>query len=297
MKPTLRAILITTMEVAFGGTALPQDIPKPEYLRDDIAGAAMIGKLMPLEKQTLQSILAAVGGGEPDQNDETGFGGQIFDFRRGHGYTAVTVRGFASNGRLAWVRVGVESYSPNWQDIRERVMKSWEAAGGPVYRCEQNECFSEWKEDQVLAAYRQAVALQLGPPNNVPVPDTLKKHYEYLMSPFETTLIGPGACGLPMPDEPLRPLPGREGINSLVEARRVDLIVNVLRGYNPGARIYALLALRRLQRDGLPISAGVAATMRKVQNLKAPVSTCFGCIVNRGLLGNDVVKLWRDHER
>jgi hypothetical protein len=100
-----------------------------------------------------------------------------------------------------------------------------------------------------------------------------------------------------MPDEPMRPLPGREAIDALVEARRLDLIANVLRGYNPGARVYALLALQRLRHDGLPISPGLASTMQKVQNLKVPVATCFGCIVNHGLRGTDVVKRWREYER
>jgi hypothetical protein len=86
-------------------------------------------------------------------------------------------------------------------------------------------------------------------------------------------------------------------MNALVEARRIDLVVNVLRGYNPGGRVYALLALQHLGRSGFSVSQSVAATMRRVQNLKVPVSTCFGCFENRGLRAVDAVKWWREYER
>jgi hypothetical protein len=181
--------MIAALAIAFRSTAVPQAVLIAEYLRDDVAGATQIGKLIPLDKQTVQGILAVVGRVKADQDEETGFGGRIFEVRRGHGYTSIIVRGFAVNGRLAWVKMGVEAYSPNWESIREQVMKSWKTSGGPVYACNENECFSEWTADEVLASYRQAVALQLGAPTEVRVSDILKKHYEYLMSPFETTLM------------------------------------------------------------------------------------------------------------
>jgi hypothetical protein len=155
----------------------------------------------------------------------------------------------------------------------------------------------EWRQDEIVTAYRRAVASQLGLLSDAQVPDGLKKHYEYLISPFETTLVGPGACGLPEPDRSIKPLPGREAIDALVAARRLDLIVNVLRGYNAGGRVYAVLALQRLRRAAAPLQAGVAATMQRVLNLKVPVSMCFGCIVNSGLHASEIVKRWREIER
>ena len=71
---------------------MPQDALNPEWVQKDLVGAAVIGKLVPAEKQTIRSIMAVLGGGNPDQDDDTGFGGRIFSVRRGHGYTSVTAQ-------------------------------------------------------------------------------------------------------------------------------------------------------------------------------------------------------------
>lgn len=176
-------------------------------------------------------------------------------------------------------------------------MKSWQEGGGPEYTCSENECFYEWKSDEVQAKHRKSIALQLGPQLDLDVPDSLKKYYEYLMSPFETMYISRGGCGFALVDEPFRSPSGRESIDALVKYKRLDMIVNVLRGPNPGARVYAVLALKRLRRDGIVLPPGTAATMSKVESLSVPVTMCFGCIVSSGLRASDVVNRWRDIER
>jgi hypothetical protein len=92
-----------------------------------VAGAASLGRLVPLNRQTVQSIVGVLGGGKADQDDATGFGGNLFAVRKGLGYTSVAVHGFAFNGRLAWVRVSVEFDSSKSGDIR-----AWDAGGGPA---------------------------------------------------------------------------------------------------------------------------------------------------------------------
>jgi hypothetical protein len=293
----LRLICLVTLSSAPPIALLAQNPLNIEYLSDDLNGVGRLGKLVPLERLSLADIPTVIGADRPERDDDTGFGGRLIEVAKGHGYVTVRFRGFAFNGRLAWARVSAEAYPSRWATIRDGVMKAWEGGGGPPYSCTENECFHEWRQREVLGAYKESVALQLGRQSNVEIPVALKEHYEYLTSPFELTLIGVGACGLPSPDEPSKPLPGREGVDALVAARRIDLIVNVLRGYNAGGRVYAALALERLNRDGVPLPAGVAATIKKVRDLKVPVSTCFGCIVNSGLHASDILKRWREFER
>lgn len=295
MRQILRpGSLIALWSVWLSGTLFAQSLASlnPEYVRLDVQGVSVVGRLFPLENQSVEGIL----GIGPGQDDDTGFGGRLFAARTGLGYSSVVLRGFAFNGRLAWVRIGVESSSPAWPGIREQVMAAWEAGGGPAYTCDEKKCFYEWVQEGVLSEYRESVALQLGTQKRVTVPATLKRRYDYLMSPFEAATIGPGACGFPVPGKPFKPLPGSEAIHALVEARNLDLIVNVLRGYNAGARVYALLALERLRRNGLRIPPDVAASMKKVRTLNVPVSTCLGCIVNNGLHAAEIVKRWRDYQ-
>jgi len=101
--------VVFVLSIPRHSAAMPQDALNPEWVQKDLAGAAVIGKLVPAEKQTIRSIMAILGGGNPDQDDDTGFGGRIFSVRRGHGYTSVTAQGFEVSGRLARLRVSVHS--------------------------------------------------------------------------------------------------------------------------------------------------------------------------------------------
>jgi hypothetical protein len=279
------------LALAFSAAAAPQDALNPEWVRLDLEGAARIGKLMPLRVQTPESIATILGDPRPRRED-TSFGGELFVVGRGHGYAGTGVYGFAFRGRLARAKVAI-LFDSHAKGTRGRVMEAWKAGGGPAYTCLGDLCFHEWIDPDVLAAYRQAVAAALGPQAHVEVPDGLKKHYDYLMSPYENAAVSPGICGLPLPNEPVRGEPGYEAIEALVKARRMDLIANVLRGYNAGARVYALIALQDLRRSGVHLDPAVAESMRKVENLNVRVSACSGCTFHRTLRVRDAVHWWR----
>jgi hypothetical protein len=127
-------------------------------------------------------------------------------------------------------------------------MNAWREAGGPDYRCSSEECFFEGADIAIILEYKNAVTAQLGKLTESAVPDGLKAHYEYLLSPFEVTYVGPAGCGYPP-----SPLRGREAIDALLSSRRYDLITNVLKGYNPGARVFALMALQEAVRRGVKL--------------------------------------------
>ena len=124
--------------------------------------------------------------------------------------------------------------------------------------------------------------------SNADIPDDLKSNYEFLISPMNNPYVGDGACGLGGSN-----LQGRIAIDALVNAKRIDLIENVLRGYNPGGRVYAMLALLAIKEHGERLREATMLTLKKVINLPVQVSTCEGCIVNRGMTAKDVIRYYR----
>jgi hypothetical protein len=271
----------------------PQEPLNNAYVQHDLQAMDRLRQLQPFEQETPKHLATVFEVNEPDESNAAGFDGTLFSVRKGHGYTTLFATGFTVRGRLAWLRIGIEGGDPTWDVLREREMAAWTRAGGPAYTCDENECVHEWRDESVLNSYRESVALALGAQRNVDVPDALKRYYNYLLLPFENTVVAPGSCGLPMPGEEIRPVPGREAINALAKARRIDLIENVLRGYNPGGRIYALLALQKLRRLGVRISPATTATMRKVYDLDVAVSTCRGCFRYNEVLAPKIVREWR----
>ena len=71
-------------------------------------------------------------------------------------------------------------------------MKSRKESGGPEYRCDETGCFYDESDERVIQGYKNAVAAQLGMISKVDLPKEVERHYEYLMSSFEVTYIGPG---------------------------------------------------------------------------------------------------------
>ena len=82
---------------------------------------------------------------------------------------------------------------------------------------------------------------------------------------------------------------GKTSIDALINANRIDLIENVLRGYNPGGRIFAAIALLRMERKGLKLEPEVTSTLNKVVNLDVPAATCAGCLVFSGRRAKSIV--------
>ena len=287
--------LAASVWVLHAGVSTGEDL-KPEYVHQDMEGVAWIGRVLPLNKQTVESVSVAWDAKPATEDTETGFGGRIFKVGRGLGYTVIRFHGFEYNGRLAWAEVGLEFDPKMPQDVRQQLLGIWDRNGGPKCLCHNDACTYEWSAAEILESYRQAVARQLGPQKRVEVPDALKSQYDLLMTPFETAVITPGWCGMiPPPGEPLQPLPEVEAIRALVAARRVDLIINVLRGYNAGARVHALLALQYLRRDGLPISQDVAVSMKRVEALDVRVSFCLADFVDERLTARKVVQRMEEY--
>ena len=129
-----------------------------------------------------------------------------------------------------------------------------------------------WKE------YRYELGGTLGSFKAITAPGELAADYKLLTDPFENSRISFVAC-----DD------GKPAIDALEDAKRIDLIENVLRGYNPGGRIYAAISLLRMQRKGRKLRLDVRQAIQKIVDSDASVTTCWGDTGVSGLRAKDIV--------
>jgi len=208
-----------------------------------------------------------LGVGDDGKEDDLGFGASTFDIAKGNGYTALYVEGFVFRGTIGFYKVGIRGSCESWPRIRERVIDLWKHNHGPDFKESDCGLVSTQTKDAVFLAYKSAVSAELGEMKRAEVPDELKKAFDYLTSPIENWGVG-----------------SREGeiaIDALVNANRIDLIENILRGFNPGGRVYAALALLKLNKGNqLVLSADTVGTIEKVSNLDISIGTIAGCLVS-----------------
>ena len=257
-----------------------------EWVQDDVDGIAVLLKLTPIENQNIEKLkkqLPAEWYVEEDKN--LGFGANRFRFGKGYGYSSVYVDLLTFNNQIAYYNIGVIGSFREWNKYRDRIIKAWIENGGPAFIENGYEMTYEKEFENVFNSYYLKVAQELGELKTVNIPAELKESYEYLISPLNNSYIGEGICGLGGPI-----LEGKTSIDVLIKANRIDLIENVLKGYNPGGRIFAAITLLRIEKKGTVLNPELKKTLNKVIALDIPVSTCSGCIVNSGLKTKDVVE-------
>jgi hypothetical protein len=158
------------------------------------------------------------------------------------------------------------------------VTEAWKASGGPEYtEDERGGIYHSRTFEGVLDEYKSVVERYLGKMRPVSIPKDLDLHYQLLISPIHKSVIGDRD--------------GREAIDALVDAKRIDLLENALIGYNPGGRVYAAIELLRMQRMGERLSKSTQKNIRKVMSLPVKLTIGSGCIVSSGLTARDVVEI------
>ena len=113
----------------------------------------------------------------------------------------------------------------------------------------------------------RAVRQRLGAPEKVSAQDDILDAYHKLMSPHESYEVG-RACGA----GGNRPR-GHVAMSSLVEAKRSDLLRNVLRGPNPEGRVFAGIGLEQLDL----LSEADLKTVVVLMNTPVRINSCRGC--------------------
>jgi len=200
-----------------------------------------------------------------------GYGAQTFVFSKSGGYTSFRVTGFVFNGAIGNYSITLHSLA-GWPRIRTVLVDTWKRNGGPEFTEAEDGLRLKREFASVIAGYKKAVADQLGEMSPVNVPAHLKDEYELLIALGKNSVVGQGGCGY----GGLTP-PGKEAIDALVKANRLDLLANALKGYNPGGRVYAAIAFTEMQRNGVKLPDDTLATLELVRNLDLLVESCEGC--------------------
>lgn len=255
-----------------------------EWVENDVDGIAVLMKLTPVENQNIEILKKQLKDVWSIDDDPLGFGANRVRFSKGYGYSSVYIDVLTFKNQVVYYEIGVTGSFSKWTEYRDQIINAWKQNGGPEFTEKGYELTYQRKYESVFDSYYRAVSDELGEIKPVNVPADLKDAYEYLTSPLNNSYVGEGICGLGGPV-----LEGKTSIDELINANRIDLIENVLRGYNPGGRIFAAIALLRMKRKGLKLDSDVTTTLNKVVNLDVPAATCAGCIVNSGRRAKDIV--------
>jgi hypothetical protein len=244
----------------------------PERVAKDIEAVRLLSQLVPIENKSVEIIKTIMGTNTGVSEQDLGFGAKRVRLIQANNYTLFGVDVLTFNGTIGSYEISVKGDFKFYPRLGEQIIRVWRESGGPEFSESDYGLASRKRFDSVLQSYQRAVGVVLGEPSRLEIPAELKEHYEYLISPLHNSTVGAGGCGIRG-----APLEGRIAINALVDAGRIDLIENVLRGYNPGGRVYAILALLRMKKEGRALSAGTQNTIDRLLDLPIKVSTCFGC--------------------
>jgi hypothetical protein len=265
----LRFWLVASLILVIGRAsyAKTEDSLRTEWLSQDYKSIELLSLLGSPKPLTVQRIRDILGVGEDGEEEDLGFKASTFDIARGHGYTTLYVEGFVFRGAIGFYKVGVRASRESWPRIRARVIDLWKENHGPDFAESDTGLVHTETNAAVFLSYRSAVTAALGEMKSVEIPDDLRTSFDYLTSPIENRAIGDTN--------------GEIAIAALLNASRVDLIENVLKGFNPSGRVYAALALLKLgKKNELVLSADTISTIAKISNLNIPITTVRGCLVS-----------------
>ena len=244
--------------------------PEPlnqEWLAADFRSVELISLLSSPSALTVQGIRDILRVGDSGEEEDLGFDATTFYIGKGNGYTHIYAEGLVFKGNIGFYKVGIEASSERWPRIRERVIELWKQNRGPDFNETESGIVHVETNEAVMLGYKSAVSATLGKMKQAEIPDELKKSFDYLTSPLECTAVGARD--------------GEIAISALVNANRVDLIENVLRGFSPSGRVYAMLALLRLnKKNHVVLSPDIVNTIEKVRNSELQIRMVRGCIVS-----------------
>lgn len=162
----------------------------------------------------------------------------------------------------------LDLFSVTDKALAQKIRDFWLAHGGTVDLNPRFKAKVSKLRKPVFDDYYQRVASGLGDLRPVTVPDDLQRAYSYLVSDIYSTTVG-SFCGFGG-SAPI----GKIYTDLLVAAHRIDLLENILYGFNPGGRIYAALALFNL---GMSDKPAIQQAIASIVNKNIAIGVCGGC--------------------
>ena len=248
----------------------------PEWLRLDIDVAGELKPLLySLGKKTprASAFVKDLNSQEIPEARDMGFGNKKYLLTRAGGYVSCRITVLSHDDRLAAVRSDCTTGS-DWPRIKQTILEGWGKSVKPI----EDGLRYEYSNGVVQVKMQQSVTDALGPLNPYATDEVegpYREHYSTLADPFAGYDVGERCYYAGIEPE------GRASIDSLVAGDQINLIRSVLRSINPEARVYAIEALRTLEKKGYKITEVDKLAIEKVRSLGIPISACYGCEVVR----------------
>ncbi len=267
--------------LAFATTVSSQDQTNSEWLAKDVQNVRHFLSLLPIERLPFNLLEEEfdrkfiVNGRKVSflrHPEDFGFGYRQVEIGVPGGYCSIFVRGFLLDYEYVRFKAGVTCSSRSWEKIKDTLITTWKDGKGPEVVETESGFHFERQYDNQLRKYKDRVALKLGNLNErIVVPSNLRDDYEALISPFEHSIVGKDGCG------PGGVVPwGKISIDAIAKTKRLDILENILRAYNPGGRVYALLALIDARSRRAKLSPETEKTMKLVADLDSKITVCLG---------------------
>lgn len=130
----------------------------------------------------------------------------------------------------------------------------------------------EYTNDSLRKQFQKKVNSYLGNLDNVDPGKDLKESYDLLVNSSSFYIYN-----LKSYDKNIT-LKERIAIEKIIDAGRIDLIKNIIKGYNPEGRAYGIEAILRLNSGNkVKISFDVYDLLSKIKKIPFPISTRLGC--------------------
>jgi hypothetical protein len=200
-----------------------------------------------------------------DEHRDLGFGVSLIKCDQGGGYLRISIRIADFRGKAAIIRVDFDGHK-----VRDVILEGW-----PHDLEEVNQHILRYQtRDKALSeAITRSIADSLGS-YSPPTPDPrYQEEYETLMDPLAEHHYG-HLCYFAA-----KPPAARDAIENLIAGEQYQLIRSVLRSPNPEARVYAVEALRRLEKSDVPIQQEDRKAIDFLASQTMPVYVCSGCLV------------------
>jgi hypothetical protein len=158
----------------------------------------------------------------------------------------------------------------NWKLL---AYKSKDSSGNDI-KIEQYQFLYE--NNDLKKSFTKSIDNYLGEKTLVKIDSSLIESYSLLMDPY--SIYNYGEYCQPREIKPS----GRIAIEELIKAKRFDLIKNVLRGYNPEGRAYAIEALVKYHsKNKINLDENDKQVIQKLTKSHLSVYTCTGCFIEK----------------
>lgn len=247
-----------------------------EIFNKDIKGIQQLLLQFPFQTREIEKI-NSIFDYDDIKVEKLGFDGSILYLQKSLGYSNITIILFAYKTNIFHYDIRLtknlklQTNDLVWVALQDKLGEYWIQQSGPKYEYTQYGFKYEKQIDNTLLDYKKHINIELGEFKTLNVAKNVREIYHILTSPYENSIVGQGCdAGGSSPEE-------KYAMETLIKHKQIKVIENILKGYNPGGRIYATIALLALKKKGIKLNKEVENAINKVIEQDVTILTCSSC--------------------